>query len=485
MLTRLLEERNARLVRSLTVYHAYLITELERQLQLQQEQRQKEHLLSLPEGSNQVSVPAPAPALWNMFRNLTVLRCVSFQSKPYSRRQNAFHTESTVAFLIRAGEHLQVLELGYIDDDFNWRQVLTFLQNHLYLRQFTLLHPYLFMTASMFRGFLKSCTSSTNAPLEKIKFGFSLYYDVSETQYNRYFSNHPWFGFEKESPGAPTKRSSSPLKELDISAVQFREGQAGTVLPFLKRFCPSLERLVLSDVIQRETEELTQAIECGLPQLQHLDMTLARTSDDQTAKILRGCGSSPRNFAVAEGTSQRSRERGLVSFLGPVGNTQIGSLSIDALVNYHGESLQELDLTRCSSVSGEMIKRVLESCPRLIRFRALRDYADMTLAEKRSKYLQIKDPFVDYRDSDSPQGQAPTDEIAQELFAGMTPLSVFIIGPPIPAKPWACSRSLRVLSLQYLETDSQVFPLAFVQQLARLTQLEELRLQRRTLLASL
>ncbi|GJJ75137.1 hypothetical protein EMPS_07495 [Entomortierella parvispora] len=395
-------------------------------------------------------------------------------------------TTPVTLFLEQWGHHLKVLEIGFFDweDNPGSLRLMTFLQNHLRLREFTLRAP-LQITSNKFRGLLMSLTCSTLAPVEKVKLSVSVFFDALESWHTQLFPDIPRFEFTEECSAAPIKRPSGLITDLDISDVEGREIHT-TILPyFLKEFCPKLKRLALPIVSMDSVPTLCDTITTGLPDLRHLNLSEARTTDSETASILTACG-KPLDFEQQDEESSAGylEARRLESFKAPSRNSRIGSDTVEALVNHHSKTLQDIDLSQCFAVSGNMIKTILQACARLVRFDTLHkkspelDYIEKYLMT--SSKAASRDPFVHFKE---PEHGEPPSEKADGNMSPAEP-SILTTLPTSLEAGWACSQTLRILSLQYLETSSEVFPLILSEQLSRLVQLEELRLRRRALLAS-
>lgn len=471
LLSRLQENTNACRVRSLTVYYASMMAELEEQLYSLslQEHGQKPHLRLDP------------------FPNLTVLRCLNLPRKPLSMRLNSPLTASIALFLERWGRHLTVLEIEFFDlnDNQGYQGLLAFLQGHRQLKELTLMAPSQ-TTCNRFRGLLMSLSCSTMAPLEKVKLAISVSFEILEPWHIELFPDTPWFDFSRKCSAAPMKRASGLITDLDISGIDGKDIQVSILSQFLKTFCPKLKRLVPPMLYVDCIPTLCDAIETGLPNLRHLDLSGAMTTDLETTDILEACGKTFNFTQDRESLAPHSETQGLKSFRGPTSSSDIGSNSIEALVSLHSRTLQEIDLSQCFAVSGSMIKTILRTCPRLVRFKTLKER--LKEPDPSERYLMTssksatRDPFVHFREQERDQ------ELSEQTGYDMSPTwaSVLMTLPTLMegGRWWACAQTLRVLSLQYLETSSEVFPWIFSEQLSKLVHLEELRLRRRSLLAS-
>ncbi|KAG0203003.1 hypothetical protein BGX33_009363 [Mortierella sp. NVP41] len=211
------------------------------------------------------------------------------------------------------------------------------------------------------------------------------------------------------------------IKELDMGHLKIWSRDPETLISFLQK-CPRLRRWTVP--IHSVLDGVADVIGKDLTELCWLDFSSCSDDDNKVAEVVRACH-------VLEG------------FKGHTGNfSRIAT--INALLESHRMlTLREVYLTGCRQMTGAQIQQILTSCHNLFKFHAMG-----------SQHLMVRygeDPFLR----------------AEDMEANS-------------AAEWTCL-GLKELSLRYEELSEEIFPEVVYNQIAKLTQLEVLSIERKCL----
>ncbi|KAF9162954.1 hypothetical protein BGX21_001677 [Mortierella sp. AD011] len=217
----------------------------------------------------------------------------------------------------------------------------------------------------------------------------------------------------------PVPITTTSLIYLDLRETLLWTTENALVVPFLER-SPKLKRILFPRYFKDgKGRGISSTIKTHLHDLCHLDFSNTRVEERIIAAVIRAC-------YVLE------------SFKGK-GGFYLRNDVIDALLEpRHTMTLKSICLVSCPNISGAQLQRILRSCPNLDAFHAM----DMD----HTWHCLGSDPVIRVTDLKANPG-------------------------------WVC-RGLKVLALQYAETDEELFPEVIYDQISELDQLEVLFIKR-------
>jgi hypothetical protein len=146
-----------------------------------------------------------------------------------------------------------------------------------------------------------------------------------------------------------------------------KDTQRRSLIPFLESHVPNLERLSIPKVHKLDNEadvrRLEETIESGCPQLQHLSSNWENEEmdDEETDKgwnafitVLRGCIKAGLRTYQSRFFADNLYSQGSI---------------IEKLLQYHGETLEEIECLDCYGPSSESIHSILSTCRSLKKLR--------------------------------------------------------------------------------------------------------------------
>ncbi|KAF9994745.1 hypothetical protein BGZ80_009857 [Entomortierella chlamydospora] len=217
----------------------------------------------------------------------------------------------------------------------------------------------------------------------------------------------------------PLPITTTSLTYLDLGETLLWTTENVLVVPFLER-SPKLKRILFPRYFKDGKDRgISSTIKTHLHDLCHLDFSNTRVEERIIAAVIRAC-------------------HVLESFKGK-GGFYLRNDVVDALLEpRHTMTLKSICFVSCPNISGTQLQRILRSCPNLDVFHAM----DMD----HTWHCLGSDPVIRVTDLKANPG-------------------------------WAC-HGLRVLALQYAETDEELFPKVIYDQISELEQLEVLFIKR-------
>ncbi|KAF9351960.1 hypothetical protein BGX26_010122 [Mortierella sp. AD094] len=213
--------------------------------------------------------------------------------------------------------------------------------------------------------------------------------------------------------------TTTSLTYLDLGETSLWTIESLVVVPFLKK-CPKLKRILFPSHFRDPKDEgISSAIKTHLYDLCQLDFSNTRAEEKLIVDVIKAC-------------------HVLESFKGKAALFLRNNV-IDALLEpRHTVTLKSICLAYCSNIPGSQLQRILRSCPNLDTFHAM-DMNHVALGTKSDPVLRVTD---------------------------------------LEADPgWVC-HGLKVLALQYAETEEELFPKVIYDQISELKQLEFLFIKR-------
>ncbi|KAG0264444.1 hypothetical protein BG011_006803 [Mortierella polycephala] len=357
--------------------------------------------------------------------------------------------EEVVLQVVEASPRLQVLKFG-IQYSFNPNSVSTnrcldVIKSHPSLRELHIA-THRFVSVDIVRNLLKHCVY-----LEKLSIHFTVwdsyrgnpgdpitqsqreedgFEELLRTIRDQEYSTEI-VSIERNVNTAISCRHRKPF--VGFKELEFRgriEAHGEVMLSTFLSFLPSLERVVFP-CMMRGIEDFPRVIETYLSCLQHLDVSCrANIQIGRITAMVKACRQN------GNGNGGSGSHGGLRTFIGSKYD-QYDQAFVDALLE-HGQTLEHLGFAECDQLKSEMIQALLMACPRLKVFEAL--------LLRTQLYWNEQDPAF------------MTDTVRPRR------------------RVWACQQ-LRVLKLQFMGTETHVFPMMFAEQLRLLHMLEDLRLR--------
>lgn len=390
------------------------------------------------------SIDSTFADIWPFFQsipinNLTVLR------SPVVRRLNWNNATSNnynrdIITLLNLNPNLHTLELGHFSNGpETLEDLLDAIQNHKSLLRIKIDHPKASLSSPLFGLVLLACLK-----LESIYINIRIHSTSGQLEPIRDTFLRLSRLVDKASP-------TTTLKELHLPGKIYRGDHY--VLMGILALCPRLEQITLPRMSYFDaTQALTSAM-TNMPQLQHLNIRSANVPFVHLVEIFRACAGLK---TIIAGHSPRS-------------DHAEWTMTTELLHNHN--TLEVLDLTGSgpTGVTGAMMHALLCACPNLLEFVAM---GPVTMKHKHGCH---GDPVLRVSDMEDTQNGSAW------VCHGLRVLKLrFESGT-------RCESDEIVTSVKALEDRQEtapaqlrVVPRAMVDQLNRLTLLEDLRLGRVT-----
>lgn len=195
-------------------------------------------------------------------------------------------------------------------------------------------------------------------------------------------------------------RSCLRLQDLSVLELSINGPPPEVFFGHSADFFPNMERMrlhLLSDGDSIALNQMVMVLQCPNLRMYHLAKFVTRTLTlSEMSGIISGGGLQRlEHLIISRGVGFKDVE--LHAFLGEIPRLanlcitagDFGHLSFQNLVR-HFDTLSHLSLTRCKHVTGAMVQRVLESCPKLVYLAAPRIEASQIISRKRWLCLGLK-----------------------------------------------------------------------------------------------
>ncbi|KAG0198039.1 hypothetical protein BGX28_008482 [Mortierella sp. GBA30] len=422
------------------------------------------------------------PQTHTIFNNLTTLRALSHKDKISNYDLNNTFIDPMLDIIESTCPRLQVLELGFFRFTHNFvLKLARVIWSLSPLKDVTIMARRQYIRTYLLRHLLRYC-----ARLERLALSCKPISSVLPWVDQESDPRNEWklIQHEIEESPATVANGSKPapptsiigmtletmpptsLKELQFTDTTLHCSETTLLFPLLRK-CPNLERIDLPNVLIGSEESLIAIFKDNLPEMRHLDLRNSQLRDGGLARLLEVCAFSSAMATVdvkrdqSPESRQAEREQGLQSI---AGSYFFRPQTISSLIRHHHAALQEINVADCAQITGMMIQSLLCLCPNLRSFQAFD-----ALSPRR---FGFRPPFLRVRDLEQ--------VIDSTIVIGQVNESDNKNDQPRLISPWKCRR-LKVLELQFEETELEVFPRALYLQISRLQHLEELYLKRKEL----
>lgn len=378
--------------------------------------------------------------IWPIFcqhpiHNLTVLKSPAVRRQNWTSKISNNYNHNIIA-LLDANPNLHTLELGHFNNaPETLEDLLEAIQNHNSLQRVRIDHPRASLSSPMFGLVLLACLK-----LQSIYINIRVHGTYGQMEPTRYTFLRLASLLDKASP-------TTTLKELHFPG-KIYPGDHYVFMGILA-LCPGLEQLTLPKMCYFNATPMLASTIATMPQLQHLNVRSANVPFIHLVAMVQACA-------------------GLMTFIaGDSPRSDHAEWTMVTELLHHHDTLEVLDLTGsgATGVTGAMVHALLCAVPNL------KEFVAMGPVVMEHKHGCCGDPFLRVSDMEGVQeGSAWLCCRLRVLRLRFENMDLCEGDVTVPEEAYE-NRNVRPAQLR-------IVPRVLVDQLSRLTSLEDLRLGR-------